>query len=310
MIRKTRYLRISVTDLCNQTCFFCHKEGCAERGSLLSIEDFAFVCETARDLGFVKFKLTGGEPTVRDDICRLVEKLALLNLPDLSMITNGTTLEKLAPSLRTAGLKRINVTLNTLNEKRYKKINIGRHEPLESIVRGVDSAIRAGFEDIKLNFVHAGRDSDCDFEEILNFASQRGLMLVLLPVMLRNSDEFAPNLQSLRKKLEQFGVNSVEDNEDLEGIKRLIITMKSGVKVLLRQDELGSRAPYTFCADCPDKERCKEGIFPLRLSAYGTLLPCLAGTRNRIELREAIDRRDKQAVTAAVNQIWGWQVDQ
>ncbi|MCL1992026.1 MAG: radical SAM protein [Spirochaetes bacterium] len=278
-----------------------------EEGTLLSIDDFLFVCKTVHDLGFVKFKLTGGEPTLRSDICQLVEKLASLNLPDLSMISNGTTLETLAPALRSAGLKRLNITLNTLNEKKHKKINIGKYAPLESIVRGVDAAIDAGFKDIKLNFVHLGKDSDADMEDVLDFATQRGLTMVLLPIMPNNTDESAANLRNLRMKLEQLGINSVKKDVDLEGINRLFITMKSGAKILLRQDELGERVPYTFCANCHDKKRCKEGIFPLRVSAHGTLLPCLASKHNRIEMRPAIEARDKQSLVAGVEQIWRWQ---
>ena len=308
-MQKTKYLRISVTEQCNLSCFFCHNEGNVEKRTLLSTDDIVFVCSIAKKLGFVKFKLTGGEPTLREDIYELINKLSQLNLADLSMITNGTTLESHAPSLLNAGLRRLNVTLNTLDEKRHKKINPNNYIPIENIIRGIDAALRVGFTNMKINFIYIDEQSDNDLDELLNFVVQRSLTLVLLPLLPSSHCAVTTDLCALYARMAKYGLSSERNEKDTEGIQKTYLKLKNGTEVLLRKDELASCKPYIFCAECSKKEFCKEGIFPLRLSAYGSLIPCLANNHNQLVLETAIRNRDEDTIIAAIKKIWDWQID-
>jgi len=309
MLQKTKYLRISVTEQCNQSCFFCHYEGSRESGVQLSTDDIVFFCAIAQKLGFMKFKLTGGEPTLREDICDLIYRLSELRLADLSMITNGSTLESSALLLWKAGLRRLNITLNTLNEKRHMEINTNAYVPVENIVRGIDTALRVGYTNMKINFVYEGENSDSDLNDLLNFVSQRSLTLVLLPILPVKHGIVTPNLSFLYTKMKKYGISEERTETDMEGIKRIYFVTKNSAKVLLRQNELSSHRPYVFCAECSEIDRCKEGIFPLRLSVHGVLIPCLANNHNQIELKASIKHRDEAMIAASIRNVWAWQSD-
>ncbi len=120
---KTNYFRISLTDKCNLNCFFCHNEGQEKpsgKGNFLRADDYVFVSKIAKDLGYTKFKLTGGEPTLHPEVLKIVKGISSLQVKDLSMITNGIRLDKLAYPLKEAGLNRLNVSLYTLNPEKFR----------------------------------------------------------------------------------------------------------------------------------------------------------------------------------------------
>ena len=106
MLKQSKYLRISVVNTCNFSCFFCHNEGADITGEKLSIDALEFACQIAKKEGFNKFKLSGGEPTIRKDIIQLVKRLSAIGLEDFSMITNGVLLEDFAEPLRKSGLQK------------------------------------------------------------------------------------------------------------------------------------------------------------------------------------------------------------
>jgi len=302
-MKRTSYFRISLTRNCNQSCFFCHQEGVVGDGTELSIDDIVFACKIAKKMGFTKFKLTGGEPTLRADICSIVHELSKLNLLDFSMITNGSTLEHLAIPLIEAGLKRLNVTVNTLNEKRYSIINERHFVPLVNIIRGVDEAIRVGFSDMKINFVYMDESSDCDLAEMIDFVSQRKITLVVLPILPNDYMDNMPSWEIVRDKIANYGIEREISDIDGEGIKRVFLVMKCGAKVLIRQEKLSTYTPYKFCKMCTERHRCQEGIFSLRLSPYGVLIPCLVSPHKQIDISVAIKRRDMNETENAINQI-------
>jgi len=205
----SRYFRISITDRCNLSCYYCHKEGQWNgKGSEgLSASDLVWTVKTALGAGFSKIKLTGGEPTLRPDLPGIVSGMAALEVEDFSMITNGTLLGRLAPALRDAGLPRLNVSLNTLNPRRYAREHGGSATLLENVLRGIDIALDCGFADMKLNFVHNGPRSCGDFRDVTAFAAPRGLPVVLLPMIpyeTRSGDETV-SLEQLYEMLDEAG---------------------------------------------------------------------------------------------------------
>ncbi len=154
--RSVDYLRLSVTDRCNMRCQYCMPaEGMTwfEREDVLSFEEIeAFVRDVAVPLGIRKIRLTGGEPLVRQDLAVLASKLAAIDgITDLALTTNGALLARHARALRNAGVQRVNVSMDSLDPARFKEITRGGD--LARVWQGVEAAIEAGFEPVKLNVV-------------------------------------------------------------------------------------------------------------------------------------------------------------
>lgn len=153
--REIRYLRISVTDKCNNRCRYCMpEEGVCDLGheGILSFEGIQRIVRTAADLGIRKYRLTGGEPLVRKGIVSLVDRLARIpGVEELAMTTNGILLSRYAAPLKRAGLNRVNISLDSLREDRYREITRGGR--LDHVLEGIAAAEAAGLAPVKLNAV-------------------------------------------------------------------------------------------------------------------------------------------------------------
>ncbi len=166
-IRAVKTLRISVTDRCNFRCVYCMPEERIEwapREGLLTFEEIGRVAAVAVGFGITGFKITGGEPLVRQDLVRLVALLrGLPGVTDLSMTTNGALLDRHAGSLRSAGLDRLTVSLDTLHRERFRRITRGAE--IEWVWRGIEAAIAAGFRHPKINCVAMRGINDDEFAD-------------------------------------------------------------------------------------------------------------------------------------------------
>jgi len=169
--RPHSYLRIAVTDRCNLRCVYCMPAAdfrWRPRPEILSLEEIVRIAGLMVGLGIDKIRLTGGEPTVRDNIEWLVAKLARLpGLKTLGMTTNGARLREKAHALRAAGLQALNVSLDTLRPNRF--IEITKRDRLADVLAGIDTAIDAGFRPLKINVVvlkGVNDDELCDFAEL------------------------------------------------------------------------------------------------------------------------------------------------
>lgn len=167
--RKINYLRLSVTDRCNMRCFYCMPEtGIVNtgHGSILSYEELLLIAETAVGLGIEKIRITGGEPLVRAGIVDFMQKVAAIpGLKHLALTTNGLLLEQLAGDLFRAGVQRLNVSLDSLQEQTFSTITRGGD--LQRVLSGLDAAEQAGFPPPKINVVIMRGVND---SEILDFA--------------------------------------------------------------------------------------------------------------------------------------------
>ena len=171
--RDTTDLRISLTQRCNLRCVFCHMEGQPVATAELTPDEIERAVRAARHVGVHRVKLTGGEPTLRSDIVEIVRRLAPL-VDELSMTTNGLLLDRLAGPLAEAGLRRVNVSLPSLDPAVYAELT--GVDGLEAAVRGVRAAVRAGLAPVKLNVV--ALDGSTDGEEsvarLVRFAQEVG----------------------------------------------------------------------------------------------------------------------------------------
>lgn len=169
-------LRISVTDRCNFRCTYCMPEEGMQwvpRDDVLTFEEIERVARLFVDrFGFESIRLTGGEPTVRHRLVDLVGRLAVLDV-DLSMTTNGSSLRRDAVALRDAGLQRVNVSLDSLRPDRF--VELTRRDELDNVVDGIDAAIEAGFDPVKVNVVCMEGINDDEVVDFAAFGRDRGV---------------------------------------------------------------------------------------------------------------------------------------
>jgi cyclic pyranopterin phosphate synthase len=178
-------LRISVTDRCNIRCFYCMPNENVRfkpRDEILTFEEIVRFVRVASQMGVRRLRLTGGEPLVRSDLSRLVEQLAAIPLvEDLALTTNGILLAEQADALRRAGLRRINISLDTLTEEVFQKIT--RREGLDRVLAGIEAAIRVGFVSIRLNAIAIRGLTEVEIVPLARFARERGLELRFIEYM-------------------------------------------------------------------------------------------------------------------------------
>jgi cyclic pyranopterin phosphate synthase len=177
--RSITYLRISVTDRCNLRCTYCMpEEGVKpkQHQDILSYEKIIQAARAASDLGIKKIRLTGGEPLVRKGILFLVEELKQLpGLDELTLTTNGVLLDRMAQPLKKAGLDRINISLDTLDPAKYKKLT--RTGDIQHVLRGIDAAIEAGFKNTKINMVLIPGFNESEVENMRELCQRKGFTL-------------------------------------------------------------------------------------------------------------------------------------
>jgi cyclic pyranopterin phosphate synthase len=170
-------LRISVTDRCNIRCFYCMPEKGVqfmERNEILSFEEIERFVRVAVRLGITKLRVTGGEPLVRRDLPVLIRKLvAIPGIRDLALTTNAVLLEEMAQPLYEAGLRRINIHLDTLDPERFKQIT--RRDDLARVLAGIDACLRLGYGPVKLNAVAVKGLTEPDIVPIARFCRERNI---------------------------------------------------------------------------------------------------------------------------------------
>jgi cyclic pyranopterin phosphate synthase len=182
--RKVDYVRMSVTDRCDFRCVYCMAEDMTflPRQQILSLEEIHQLAERFVALGTKKIRLTGGEPLVRAGILGLVRSIAALpGLRELCMTTNGSQLDKLAVPLFEAGLKRLNISLDSLDPARFKELT--RTGDLSKVIAGIDAANAAGFERTKLNCVVMQGRNDHEINDLVAFAIDRGVDITFIEEM-------------------------------------------------------------------------------------------------------------------------------
>ena len=182
--RHVNYVRISVTDRCDFRCVYCMSEAMTflPRAEVLSLEEILLVARAFTELGVTKIRLTGGEPLVRHDVLWLVREIGRLpGLRELVMTTNGSQLERYADALCAANVRRLNISLDTLDPERFRRIT--RVGDLSKVLRGIEAAQRAGFERLKLNAVILKHRNHDEVVGLTRFAIDRGMDLSFIEEM-------------------------------------------------------------------------------------------------------------------------------
>jgi cyclic pyranopterin phosphate synthase len=274
--RPINYLRISVTDRCNLRCVYCMpEEGVTlmSHADILTYEEIYTVAKVAAGLGINKVRLTGGEPLVRLGLAELVSMLAgIEGIDDLSLTTNGILLAEKAAELKQAGLKRVNISLDTLRPERFREIT--RCGELEDTLKGIAAAHAVGLEPVKINMVVMAGVND---DELIDFARKtiddgwHVRFIEHMPVIDNGSDRLI-SVKEMKKRLDVIG--------KMEPFK---MNVGNGPAKYFRlpgaRGTIGFITPVTehFCYQCNR----------LRLTADGKLRPCLL-SEEEIDLRGAL----------------------
>ena len=192
--RKIDYLRISLTDRCNLRCYYCMPGNSPlsfiHNDNILSFDEIVSFSEKAVSMGIRKIRLTGGEPLLRDDVVEIVRRLSeIQDLEDLSMTTNGILLSRYAGSLAKAGLQRVNISLDTVNPARYRKITGGDITP---VMKGIEAAEAANFSKIKINCVFVESSDEPDAESVRRFCREKGIEVRFIRLMDLEKGTFQP----------------------------------------------------------------------------------------------------------------------
>jgi cyclic pyranopterin phosphate synthase len=276
--RRVNYLRISITDRCDFRCIYCMSEQMEflPRAQILSLEEIETTARAFVELGVDKIRVTGGEPLVRKGVLGLLRNLGRLEgLRELVLTTNGSQLEALAGELKEAGVKRINISLDTLDPALFRQMT--RVGDLRQVLRGIDAALAAGFQRIKLNAVILKHRNHGETGRLVAFAADKGMDISFIEEMplgmVDGHDRSAEYYSSdaIRADLErQFTLLPATTNTG--GPSRYFQLAGSGTKV-------GFISPHShnFCANCNR----------VRLTAEGRLLLCL-GNEHSVDLKQVL----------------------
>jgi cyclic pyranopterin phosphate synthase len=303
--RSLRDLRISVTDRCNFRCVYCMPKEVfgkdfqfLDRKALLSFEEIERVVRVFRELGVKKVRLTGGEPLVRRNIETLVAMLSALDGLDLTLTTNGSLLKLKAPALRQAGLKRITVSLDSLDDAVFRAMN-DVDFPVARVLEGIDAAAAAGLNPIKVNMVVKRGVNDASIVPMARFFREHGHILRFIEYMDVGHtngwrmDDVVSAAEIVARIDRELPLEPADPNYRGEVAKRWRYRDGNG--------EIGLIASVTqaFCRDCTRA----------RLSAEGQIYTCLfatAGHNLRGLLREG---GSDEAIRAFIQSLWAKRTD-
>lgn len=276
--RRISYVRLSVTDRCDLRCVYCMTEDASfvRREEILTLEELLAVARAFVALGVTKIRLTGGEPLVRRNVLWLARNIAALpGLKELVLTTNGSQLERFAAPLHAAGVRRINISLDTLRPDRFRGLT--RVGDLEKVLRGIDAARRAGFERLKINAVILRHRNQDEIAELARFAIDRGMDITYIEEMplgrIGDHDRAAAFY------------SSDEVRRDLERCYTLLPTTESTggparyYRIAGTDTRVGLISPHShnFCDSCNR----------VRLTTEGRLLLCL-GQEHSVDLRAVL----------------------
>ncbi len=288
-----RSVRISVTDRCDFACTYCRpsrNDGYAERR--LGTSSWQAMFEGLKRAGVKRVRLTGGEPLIHPEIVDIVRRLASLDFEDLALTTNASQLDKLARPLKEAGLVRVNVSIDTLDAVRFREITRGGD--LARVLAGIEAALDAGLEPIKLNTVVLRGVNDVEIEQMMLWAWERRMVPRFLEVMpIAEGARLAPShLVTAAEMKQRLADHLVPEEGKVEAGLGPAKYVRARRDPTLRVGFITGTSD-TFCASC-DR---------LRVSATGVLRPCLA-TDEGVDASGEAAAGDPAAIEQKINEAW------
>ena len=290
--RQVTYLRMSVTDRCDFRCVYCMSEEMTflPRSQILSLEEMAQVGRAFVELGVTKIRLTGGEPLVRRGVMQLFRTLGALDgLEELVLTTNGSQLPRYAQELRDAGVRRLNISLDSLRPDRFRRIT--RTGRLEKVLEGIEAAVAAGFDRIKLNTVAMkGRNSD-EIVPIVDYAVERGIDVSFIEEMPLGAVDGRDRGEGFMSSDEVRGI--IETAHTLRPTPETTGGPSRYFRIPGSETRIGFISPHShnFCESCNR----------VRVTVEGLLLLCL-GQEHSKDLRAVLRESpgDQEALRRAI----------
>ena len=279
--RHITYLRVSVTDHCNYRCHYCRDEDhqtLTTRSEVLSFEEIVKIVSLFAELGVTKVRLTGGEPLLRKDILDLTKMLGdIPGLTDIPLSTNAHLLSSLAGKLKCHGINRVNISIDSLIPERFKEIT--RDGDLARVIKGIDAAIAADMNPIKLNMVVMKGVNDEEIESMIDFAIGRGLDIRFIETMpiglagIEALDRHYSEKEILERVYKKYGNKLITKNsKQTDGPAKAMLIKGTNTSIATI-----SAVSNHFCASCNR----------VRLTAKGDLILCL-GQKDSVSLRDAV----------------------
>ena len=284
--REISYLRLSLTERCQLRCTYCRaEEGACPKAEELSAEDFARIVRVMTRLGINKVRLTGGEPLLRKDILEIIARVGSVpGLKDLSMTTNAQMLPGKAAALKAAGLRRLNISLDSLKPDVFRKMTGG---DLQLVLNGIDEALEVGLVPLKINVVVVAGMNDGEVDDFIALTRERPLdvrFIELMPIgdQGRNTERRISNQDLLRARPQLQALPPRYPGQP-----------SADYQVPGYRGRVGFISPisHQFCADCNR----------IRVMSDGMLRPCL-GVDSQISLKEAL-RGDDDGLLELIRQV-------
>jgi len=276
--RKVDYLRISITDRCDFRCVYCMAEDMTflPRAQVLTLEEIYFLAKAFAELGVKKIRVTGGEPLVRKGALGLLEDIGKIeSLDELVITTNGSHLASMATSLKKAGVKRINISLDTLDADKFKAIT--RTGNLDQVLKGIQAARAAGFERLKINAVILKNRNHLEVCDLVRFAVDNAIDISFI-------EEMPLGIVSQHNRSEAYYASDLIKADLAREFSLIASTEKTGgpsryFKVAGSDTRVGFISPHSenFCGTCNR----------VRLTVEGRLLLCL-GNEHSVDLKKVI----------------------
>jgi len=276
--RRITYIRLSVTDRCDFRCVYCMSEDMTflPRAKILTLEEIAHIAAAFVRHGVDKIRITGGEPLVRRNVVKLLSDIAALDgLSELTLTTNGSQLPRLADAIRAAGVRRLNISLDSLDRDLFRRLT--RTGDLDQVLAGIEAARAAGFDKIKINAVILKNRNHHEVIPLVEFASSRGMDISFIEEMPLGAIEDHDRAEAY--------YSSDEIRRDLNTHFTLVPTTETTggparyFKLAATQTKVGFISPHShnFCDTCNR----------VRLTAEGRLLLCL-GQEHSVDLRQLV----------------------
>ncbi|MBX4267306.1 GTP 3',8-cyclase MoaA [Clostridium estertheticum] len=285
--RNINYLRISVTDRCNLRCIYCMPEQGIkklEHVDVLRFEEIFKIVKVSEKLGINKVRYTGGEPLVMKDIDKLIyETSKLQGIEDISITTNGILLADMASDLKKAGLKRVNISLDTLDDVKFKSIT--RIGNLEKVMKSIDRCLTLGLKPVKINTVLMRGFNDTEFEDFLNLTREMPIEIRFIELM-----PIGEGIKIYDKSKISF-MEILKNHTELTQIENEKSSTAQMYKIKGAKGKIGFISPVSckFCADCNK----------IRLTSTGTIKPCLH-SKEEINLKQYLN--NEEMLTNALKQ--------
>ncbi len=289
--RRINYLRVSLTDRCNLRCRYCMEEEGIKllpKSKILTIEDFIFVINTLAENGIEKVRITGGEPLIKKGLFILLRNLNLDYLKDISLTTNGVLLEKYAENLKKYGIKRLNISLDTLKKEKFKMIT--RRDYFDKVINGINKVCNLGFYPIKINIVAIRGFNDDEIYDFVEFAIKNEVQIrfiEFMPFGEFGKDKFISN-KEIKEIIEaKYKLINFNDNKNFDGPAKLYKIENSNAYV-------GFISPLTdhFCNKCNR----------IRLLSNGMIKTCLFSDK-LYSIKKEIKSRNKDKLIKKIKEI-------